>query len=186
MRARHPKSVRRRLLLILYQHYLRDPLQMLSPQDILADGTVRREDLLANVYYLHDRSLVELMHGYHPPMFAAVRLTATGVDLVENEFEFNLLFPPTPGELEEKGAALPALVERLVEEADFSPLDGEARKALLRDVQFLRDELARPAARWRRHVIHAVLDWMAEAVDEQDEVLPSLGKIRAILIENAR
>ena len=183
MASRNPKSVRRRLLTILYEHYLRDPLDMLAPEDLLADGSILREDLVANTYYLSDRGFVELMIGYSPPMFAAVRITANGIDLVENRFEFNLRFPPEPDELEEALADLPLLVERLVEEADFSPLDGEARKCLLRDVQYLRDELTRPVHRWRREVIATLLDWIGAQVENPDDVLPSLAQIRLRLAD---
>lgn len=151
---------------------------MLAPSDFLADGALRREELAANMHYLHDRNLVELMIGYNPPMFAAARITANGIDLVENRFEFNLRFPPEPGEDEEAMADLPRLMERLVEEAECSPLDGEARTCLLRDVQFLRDEVARPVHRWRVHVIETVLEWIAANFEDPDQTLPSLPGIR--------
>ena len=181
MKPIHPKTVRRRLLTLLYERYLADPLEMLSPEDILETGVIDRSDLLANMHYLSDRNLVEMLLGYNPPSFAAVRITANGIDLVENRYEFNLRFPPEPGETEEKLAYLPHLVERLVEEVDFSPLDGEARKAIQRDVQYLRDELYRPAERWRVGVVETVLDWIAESVPDSDRCLPSLPQLRALI-----
>ena len=179
--ARHPKSTRRRMLIILYERYQKDPLDMLGPDDLLEDGTLTREDLMPNMYYLNDRGLVELMMGYNPGMFAAARITVQGIDLVENEYEFNLVFPGAPGALEAAMADVPVLMERLVEEADFSALDGEERRCLLRDVQYLRDELARPANRWRADVIRTVLDWIAGFFDDPDEALPSLAKLRRLL-----
>ena len=181
MGLHNPKGVRRRMLLILYERYLKDPLDMLSPDVLMEDGTITREDLVPNAYYLNDRGLVELMIGYNPPMFAAARITANGIDLVENQYEFNLRFPGDLQEMEQTLSELPLLVERLVEEADLSPLDGEARKSLLRDVQYLRDEFARPVHRWRHEVIDAVLGWMAEPFENVDEVLPSLTRIRRVL-----
>lgn len=182
--GKHPKRVRRRILQILYQHYLDDPLEMLSPEDLLADGTIPREGLVPNAHYLNDRSLIELMYGYHPPYFAAARITANGIDLVENEFEFNLRFPPEFNTEETATADIPTLMERLVAEADFSSLDGEARHCLLRDIQFLRDEFARPARRWRKEVILTVLGWIAAhaaksaALSGEPDELPSLKSLR--------
>ncbi len=172
----HPKSIRRKLLTRLYERYQQDPLKMLEPEDF-ADIAVRTP-LAANMHYLADRGLVEMMMGYHPPMFSAVRITADGIDLVENRFEFNLRFPPVPGEDAEALAEVPYLLERLVEEVDLSPADGEARRCMLRDVQYLRDEVARPEARWRWHVIGALLDWLAEPLENSDEALPSLRMLR--------
>jgi len=172
----HPKSIRRKLLTRLYERYQRDPLEMLEPEDF-ADIAVRTP-LAANMHYLADRGLVELMMGYHPPMFSAVRITADGIDLVENRFDFNLRFPALPGEEEEAMAEVPYLLERLVEEVDLSPADGDARRCMLRDVQYLRDEVSRPFKRWRRHVILALLDWLAEPLEGTGEVLPSLAPLR--------
>ena len=72
-------------------------------------------------------------------------------------------------------------VAQLVAEADFSAIDGEQRRSLLRDVQFLRDELARPPERWRAHVIHTVLGWIEESVPDAARELPSVQRIRTIL-----
>jgi len=170
---RHPKYVRRRMMLIVYSRYLRDPLEMLAPEDFYGPDGVTREELVANIHYLADRKLIELMIGYNPPLFAAARITANGIDLVENRFHFNLRFPPEPGQLEEAYADLPLLVEQLAEEAEFATLDGEARYALLRDVQYLREEIARPAPRWRRSVISTVLGWIVASVEKPEEELPA-------------
>jgi len=184
----HPKSVRRHLLSFLYDRYMANPLEMLAPQDFLEAGNLSREALMVNMHYLADRKLVELMIGYNPPMFAAARITADGIDLVENRFEFNLRFPPDPGEREESVADLLWLVERLAEEAELSPLDGEARKSLLRDVQYLRDEMARPAERWRLRVVQTVLDWIATSIDQNgdEDPLPSLRPIQNRIAEIIR
>lgn len=174
----HPKSIRRRLLITLYERYLADPIEMLAPSDFLEDASLTRQELIVNMHYLADRGFVELMIGYNPSSFASVRITADGIDLVENRFEFNLRFPPAPDESEQSAGNLLWMMERLVEEVEFSPLDGEARKNLLRDVQYLREELARPVHRWRRNVIETVMDWMAANFETPEEVLPTLQPLR--------
>ncbi len=183
MHTPHPKTIRRKLLLFLYERYLQNPLEMFSPTDFLEHGEFQRTELMVNMHYLGDRQLAEVMVGYNPPMFDAARITANGIDLVENRFELDRLFPPRPDELESQTASLPLLLEKLVAEVDFAPLDGEARHSLLRDVQFLREELMRPVDRWRIHVIEQVSTWMAANFETPQEVLPSLEAIRAILRE---
>ncbi len=177
----HPKLVRRRLLAFLYRCYQEDPLNMAGPEEFMEAGGFTRDALVANMHYLADRKLVEMMLGYRPPLFSGARITPAGIDLVENEYLFNLQFPPAPDELEASHGRVPILVEQLVLEADLCALDGEARRSLLRDVQYLRDEIARPAARWRRHVLEAVLDWIEAPVAAAGDELPSLPRIRAAL-----
>lgn len=186
MTQMHPKTVRRRILEILYECYMADPLDMPTPERILESGTVPREALVANAHYLLDRGYIELMFGYRPPLFTAARITPAGIDAVENAFEFNLRFPDAPDAADQRTLELAALMERLVEEADFVALDGERRQALLRDVQFLRDEAARPAARWRREVMTAVLGWIAQATTGCGDALPSLERVQALVEELVR
>lgn len=180
MNSGHPKAIRRRILTFLYDRYQNDPLDMLSPSDF-TDAGFERTVLVPNMHYLSDRELVEMMIGYQPPMFSAVRITHRGIDLHEDRFRFNLEFPASLNETEEAYAELPILVERLVEEADCSALDGEARKNLLRDVQYLRDEFARPAERWRQEVIDSVIGWIEGNFATPHEELPSLAGIRLAL-----
>lgn len=183
MPIRPAKSVRRVLLTTLYQAYFQDPLNVLGPEDFLDHDEVDRDALIANMHYLGDRGLVELKMGYQPPLFASARITADGIDLVENEFEFELRFPAGMNAAELTVVSVPYIVERLVEEADLSPLDGEIRRALIRDVQYLRDEIARPANRWRNEVIESVLEWLEAHAREAGEGLSSLESLRAALID---
>jgi len=178
----HPaKSVRRILLLTLYQAYIEDPLNVLGPEDFLDHEAVDRQGLIANMHYLGDRGLVELKMGYQPPLFASARITADGIDLVENDFEFELRFPAEMSATELKVVSVPYLVEQLVNESELVPLDGEARRALLRDVQYLRDEIARPAGRWRINVIESVIEWLTAYSGDSGERLPSLEPLHAAL-----
>ena len=168
------KSIRRTLLTTLYERYMADPAEMLEPAAFLADGTLGKHPLLVNMQYLADRGLVELMRGYDPSQFAAVRITANGIDLVENQFEFDRQIPPHPNAAEQGAADLPVLIEQLQHEADICDLDGVARNAFLDDVAYLRNEIARPAACWRLGVIQSVLGWMSEAVALCDTPPPTL------------
>jgi len=168
------KSIRRTLLLTLYGCYMSDPLEMVEPALFLTDPAMDKQALLVNMHYLADRGLVELMLGYDTSTFSAVRINARGIDLVENRFELDRQFPPLPDAAEQDGADLPLLIERLQEEADLCDLDGTARRALLDDVAYLRNEISRPAATWRHAVLHAVLRWMSEAVADCDAPPPTI------------
>jgi hypothetical protein len=174
MNPRIHKSIRRHLLITLYGRYMANPVEMVEPDLFLADGTLEKHPLLVNMHYLSDRGLVELMLGYDTSTFSAVRITAKGIDLVENQFELDREFPPHPDAAERGGADLPMLIELLQAEADICDLDGVARRALFDDIAYLRNEIARPAKAWRLHVIRAVLGWMAEAVAECDAPPPTL------------
>jgi hypothetical protein len=186
MEIQEAKAIRRRLLKFLYARYAERPLEMIGPRDF-EDAFDFPDDALAfNMHYLHDSGLVELMMGYHPRMFNAARITAAGIDVVENHHEFNRRFPPLPSDSESPLNRLPALLEQLYEEADLTSLDRDRRQGLQRDIQYLRDEVARPADACRNMVIRRVLEWITEPFDDPEEALPSLGEIRQVLRSGLR
>lgn len=179
------KAMRGRILRILYERYLEDPLASLEPCDFFDRHGFLWDDLSTNIHYLHDSGLVELIIGYAPPMFSIARITAKGVDLVENFYEFNLRFPPLNAADGDPLAGLPALVERLAEQVHLTALDGEMRRTLQRDALYLREELARPRDRWRNGVIETTLGWMEDALGDSDECADVLRRIRETLAHAA-
>lgn len=183
MGSRNPKDIRRQILLTLYDRYFAAPLEMLDPEDLMRSGEIAHEELVPNAHYLRDRGLVELMIGYNTTSFAAIRITADGIDLVENQYAFNTRFPADMADVTETLNELPILVERLIAEIDLSPIEGEVRAALIRDVQYLREEFARPVHRWRRTVIDTVLGWIADPFAKPNEDLPSLVRVQTLLRE---
>lgn len=176
MNAVHHKATRRAILELLYQVYLDDPLRMVEPEAFFTSPAIDRATIVPNMHYLADRRLVEMMMGYQPPMFTAVRLTHQGIDLVENHFEFNRQFPSAPASDLHGIEAIPMLVERLVEEGDYIALDRETRRQILGDILYLREEFNRPVTRWRPAVIHAVLDAIEFLAGK--ECPPTLGRLR--------
>lgn len=179
---KHPKSIRRKLLQRLYDRYMESPLSLSLPDELLEETGLDREALFVNACYLADAGLAEVKHGYVPNMFDACRITPAGVDLVESRVEFDLRFPPAPDTLEEHAARIPSLLERIVEEAEFAPLDGEARRCLLRDVHYLREEALRPVVRWRREVIWTVIEWLEGWFERPEEAFPTMAELKAALM----
>jgi len=182
MKHPHPKSVRRRILQMLYDRYVENPLSLSLPDELLEDGSIPRDALFVNACYLHDAGLIEVKHGYVPNMFDACRIAPAGIDLVESRVEFDLRFPPHPDTIEEHASRVPSLMERIVEEAEFAPLDGEARRCLLRDVHYLREEVVRPVERWRREVIWTVIEWLEGWFDHPEKAFPTMGDLKAALM----
>lgn len=181
MNDEHPKSVRGRLLRFLYDRYMTDPLEMLSPDDFITEGGFTRQQLIINIHYLADSGYIELMMGYQPPLFSGSRILPAGIDLVENEVVFRRRFPMITDTHATDLAAVHALMERLIEEVEIAALDGHTRKAAIRDIYYLREEFAQPASHWRPEVISSIIDWVQEAPCDVAEELPSLSKLIEVI-----
>jgi hypothetical protein len=177
MRYAYFKAARRAILEALYETYITDPLATVNPDELMGMTGLNREDLVVNIHYLGDRGLVEVMIGYNPPLFTTARIRPSGIDIVEDPFRLNHEFPPANDDEATIAAELPVLVERLVAEVDLAPVTGHARQRMLRDVQFLRDELSRRPEAWRLEVIDEVSSWLENEAGHTR--LPALEEIRA-------
>lgn len=186
MNPNHPKRVRREILLYLYARYEQEPLQMLTPEDLLSDTAIERGDLAANAYYLHDSGLIELMAGYSAPLFAAVRIMPAGIDLVEDAATLNARFPAAPGKTNQAAMDAIASVLELAKEIEASALDGIRRDWLLQDVQGLRNELRKPLDHWDGEAIWNWLNWVGHYFEGEPEahlasLAPLMVAVRTIL-----
>ena len=178
MSTANHKAARRAILKLLYQAYLDDPLRMVEPEVFYQEAAIGRATIIPNMHYLADRKLVEMMMGYCPPLFAAVRITPAGIDLVENRFELDRQFPGKAADADPV-EAIPLLLERLGEEADFIAVDGIARRQLLGDILYLREELSHPPERWRMPLVDAVMAAAEAAAGEH--TLATLAQLRDAL-----
>ncbi|MDP7638407.1 MAG: hypothetical protein QGG73_01630 [Candidatus Hydrogenedentes bacterium] len=159
---------------------------MLTPEDILSDTSLERDDLAANTYYLHDSGLVEVMVGYSPPLFAAARITSAGIDLVEDAVALNARFPTATEATSQRAMGALACVLELAREIEVSALDGVRRDWLLEDVQRLRDELRKPMDHWDGEAIWNGINWVGHyfegAPEDHLSTLAPLAKaVRSIL-----
>jgi hypothetical protein len=183
MRTENTRIVRRRIMAILYESYQKDPNQMLTPADLLADGSIPKEKLAANSYYLHDRGFIELLVGYNPPLFAAARIAPKGIDLVEDSDEFERVFALSPvAERSLTREVIPLLLQ-LAQQAEGVPGNGLVSQWLRDDVTRLRDELRRPQEDWDSDRILNALQWLEGSVADAPERLPALNALRTVILD---
>ena len=179
----NPKSIRRRILLDLYEVYQEQPLQMVSAEELIERTGISREVLPPNAFYLHDRGLVEMMVGYTPPLFAGIRISPRGIDLVEDRAKFDIEFPELGVAESETRAVLMPLLMRVVDEIEASAMNGARRAWLLQDVARLRDELRQPRDAWRSEHIKSLFegfdDYFDGAAAEYIRAISHLQKILA-------
>jgi DNA-binding PadR family transcriptional regulator len=83
-------KIRRDILTILYQHFKNSERFTEGAVLLKAIGKEKNE-LYPNLRYLEDKDLVNII--WRPGGFPVVKITALGIDLLEDESEFNQKFP---------------------------------------------------------------------------------------------
>ena len=91
-------DIRRCIMLHLYDFFKKFPLATIGLDQIADDCQIAVSDLNWNIVYLEKSGWVELSKSYDEPPYvaASVTLTAKGIDIIENDAEFDTKFPIEP------------------------------------------------------------------------------------------
>ena len=83
-------QLRRNLLDFLYQNFKRSQVYV-EGEDIIRTIKADKSDIYANLRYLEDKNLVQII--WRTGGFPVAKITSAGIDLIEDESEFNRKFP---------------------------------------------------------------------------------------------
>jgi len=181
MNVAQNRAVRRQMLLVLYHAYQTHPHLMLSPKEVMDAAGVTHDGLVRNIFYLEEHGLVECLKGFGTALFGAAKLTAKGVDLVEDEEKLNALFPV--------GGAMPArpadelseLFEQIRIDARNAPLGQEDIDTLTDELEFIQRSLERTQTPERMRKIETVLGWIGDSFDGNESVLRDIDRLMEII-----
>ena len=101
-KEKHPRDqakpfhrIRRCLMEALYEFFKSFPYATMELRQLSEDYNIQPEDLNWNIVYLEKCGFVELAKSYSIPPFVSPSavITAEGIELIEDEHQFNRRFP---------------------------------------------------------------------------------------------
>jgi len=145
--------------------------------DVTHDGLAR------NIFYLEEHGLVECLKRFGTRPFGAAKLTAKGVDIVEDNNKLNELVPLTGDTAAGPKDELAELFERIRTDARNAPLGQEDIDTLIDELDFLRKSLTRARTDERAEKIQTVLGWISDSLDGNEPVLRDIRRLAEIIRE---
>lgn len=85
-------ETRRKILKILYEKYQQHPYGSVSHKELIRHLGISKNELYSNIVYLDEKGYARLVNTIGSLFFSA-RITIKGIDLIEDESEFNVKFP---------------------------------------------------------------------------------------------
>jgi hypothetical protein len=175
------RAIRRRILLALYEAYQTHPHTMLSPREVMNAADVEYDGLLSNIFYLEERRFVECLKGFGTALFGAAKLTAEGVDVVENAATLNELFPSEGAAPVTPADELTELLERIRIAARMAPLGQEDVDALIDELEHVARSLSRKRTPNRMNKIETFLGWISAGFDGDESVLRDIRRLTELI-----
>lgn len=88
-------EIRRKILEMLYAQYMEHPYYRITPKEFKEALNIDLKTLNFNIVYLEEKGYIELQKPLEGSLFVGARITSKGVDLVEDEYQFDIVFPVT-------------------------------------------------------------------------------------------
>jgi len=86
------REIRRKILENLYKRFKEHPYYRLTPKELQETLHINLQELNYNVIYLEEKGYIELQKPLEGSIFVGARITTKGIDLIEDEYQFNAMF----------------------------------------------------------------------------------------------
>ncbi len=90
-------AIRKKMLEILYELFQKRPYNRITPKELIEIIGVDLETLHFNAVYLEEKGYLELQKPLDGTLFVGARITAEGIDLIEDIDKFNAIFSTRKG-----------------------------------------------------------------------------------------
>lgn len=135
-------AIRRKILELLYESSAEHPYNRVTPKELREAMGIGLRELHFNMVYLEEKGYVELQQPLEGTIFVTARITAKGIDIVENEYEINVLFPAEPAPAQ-ASPDLDAMFDGLFRAAqNTGGLSDDSRELLVEELKQIHNELA--------------------------------------------
>ena len=86
-------EIRRTILLLLYDTFKDHPYGRITPKELREKLNIGIKEVQFNSIYLEEKGLIELQKPLEGNLFVGARITPKGIDIVEDEYQLDILFP---------------------------------------------------------------------------------------------
>lgn len=176
-------ELRRKILEMVYERFKEHPYYRVTPKELKEALTIGLKELYYNVIYLEEKGYIELQKPLEGSIFVGARITPKGIDLVEDEYQFNIVFPLTKTE---KAVAsdvfkeLTLLIENLNSTKNLSK---DLKELIIEEIEEISNELqkSRPSYSTVKQYLYKIKERDFETYKKVIEIIktPSITKILA-------
>jgi hypothetical protein len=136
-------AIRRRILETLYESFKEHPYNRIGAKEFQEILGIKLKELHFNIIYLEEKGYVELQKPLEGSLFVGARITPKGIDIVEDEYQMNVLFPE-PGIAEPTHVTVIEELDRLLDEASRSNRHSdESRELIIEEIRGIKIELSK-------------------------------------------
>jgi len=133
-------ALRRKILEMVYERFKEHPYYRITPKEFKESLNIGLKELHYNIIYLEEKGLIELQKPLEGSIFVGARITPKGIDLVEDEYQLDIVFPLS--RKEERVINISHEFNTLIKEIDSTDsISNELREIIREEIKDIQNEL---------------------------------------------
>ncbi|UCF69868.1 MAG: hypothetical protein JSW49_06615 [candidate division WOR-3 bacterium] len=134
-------AIRRKMLQLLYESFMEHPYNRMTPKELREPLGIGLKELHFNIIYLEEKGYVELSKPLEGSIFVGARITPRGVDLIEDEYEFNVLFPEQTSASSVPNEVLEQFDVLTKQTSEIPDLSDDSKELIIEELKSIQAEL---------------------------------------------
>ena len=171
---------------MVYEQFKEHPYHRITPREFREELNINQKELNYNIIYLEEKGYLELQKPLEGSLFVGARITHKGIDLVEDEYQFDIIFPDSePESIRTNVFAQFNLLSDAVESSDC--IDNNMKELIIKEIKEIHKELQKCKPSYA--VVKKVIVKVKERNIEVGEKLQAILKdpiVNKILAESAK
>ncbi|HEX7319193.1 MAG TPA: hypothetical protein VF399_02410 [bacterium] len=180
-------EIRRKILEMTHERFQEHPYYRITPKEFKDALGIDIRQLHYNIIYLEEKGYLELQKPLEGSLFVGAKITVRGIDLVEDEYKFDTLFP-VPKDTTSIQLNVFKDFEKLAEKVETLPeLSDDLKELIVEELREIQKELKKiePSYKKIKNFIDMLKNRNAE-IYEDARVLLNHPVIAKILTESAK
>jgi hypothetical protein len=141
-------EIRRKILEMVFERFKEHPYYRVTPKEFREALKISLKDLHYNIIYLEEKGLLELQKPLEGSLFVGARITTKGIDLLEDEYKFDIMFPPDAEEAL-AGTNVFAELNLLIDATEAAEdINEELKELIVENIKEIQNELKKHEPRY--------------------------------------
>ena len=134
-------EIRRKILEMLYEKFKEHPYYRITPKEFTDALNIGLKELSYNIIYLEEKGCLELQKPLEGSIFVGARITIKGIDLVEDRYQFDLIFPISKSETSTQNDAFKEFNFLIDKIKSSDKIKNDLKEIVIEEINALQREL---------------------------------------------
>jgi len=134
-------KIRRKILEMVYERFKEHPYYRVTPKEFKNTLHIGLKELRYNIIYLEEKGYIELQKPLEGSIFVGARITPKGIDLIEDEYQFNIIFPQAKTEKAIESNVFKEFALLIDELESIKNLNKDLKEIIIEEIKEITHEL---------------------------------------------